>query len=63
MTATTRRDQLKEALERETGKRHCGNCQRYVELDKGGEWQPTRVAKRWVCGPCVERKRKRIQSK
>jgi hypothetical protein len=40
-----------------TGERFCGNCQRYVALDKGGAWKPTRQAKRWLCGPCVERKR------
>jgi hypothetical protein len=63
MTATTTRDQLKEAIERLTGERHCGNCQRYVALEKGGAWQPTRQAKRWVCGPCMERKRTRKPSK
>ena len=63
MTDKTTRGKIKEALERETGTRHCGNCLRYVVLDKGGAWQPTRHAKRWVCGPCVERKRKRLHSK
>lgn len=56
-------EQAKAAAERVLGERFCTTCQKHQKLSEGGIWKlsgsPMRPVKRWMCGPCVERRRKK----
>lgn len=55
----------REAEHSMTGKRFCSQCQMMKAVDGKGNWKQTNGGKnkRWECGDCDERRKKRELSK